>query len=431
MNLAIVGTGKVGTTLGIAFERAGHRVTSVSSRDLKLAQKAVDAADIVFLSVSDAAVASVAAQLQWRAAVGVVHCSGSLDVATLAVAAAHGARTASFHPVQMFAEVQSALASLPETTVVLDGDASLLDELESLSRQIHATPLRLQLSNRALYHAAVNYAGPFVVALLREASTLWSRLGVSEEQTLRALIPLIRSTLNAVEAVGLAAGMGGAVARGDTRTIAGHVSAFREGAPDQLELYCALQQRVIPLALERGSLTPEGGRDIRQLLQSPDRSVLEALLDSWDRNNTILINLLRSVPDGGLDVKAMAGSPDLASLFTHVHYVRLVFVCEDAPEWARPVPEDEWTAERDVDRLAGMLDESAKAVCNAVNGRLEAGRNMDRHYDHPILMLQHLIWHEGYHHGQIKLALKLAGHPMDDLEVGPGTWGIWMKKSRS
>jgi hypothetical protein len=44
-------------------------------------------------------------------------------------------------------------------------------------------------------------------------------------------------------------------------------------------------------------------------------------------------------------------------------------------------------------------------------------------------MLQHLIWHEGYHHGQIKLALKLAGQPLGDREIGPGTWGVWMRKS--
>ena len=55
---------------------------------------------------------------------------------------------------------------------------------------------------------------------------------------------------------------------------------------------------------------------------------------------------------------------------------------------------------------------------------------MDRHYDHPILMLQHLIWHEGYHHGQIKLALKMAGRAFDDEAIGPLTWDVWMEKTK-
>lgn len=161
----------------------------------------------------------------------------------------------------------------------------------------------------------------------------------------------------------------------------------------------------------------------------PDQSLLEALLDSWDRNNTILINLLRSVPARGLEIKAMDGSPSIAQLFTHIHYVRLVFVSEDAPEFAKKMPEEEWAMERDPDRIAQMLKESAIVVRDAVKGRLEAGRPMDLHYDHPILFLQHMIWHEGYHHGQIKLALKLAGRPISDEQAGPGTWDVWMNKT--
>jgi uncharacterized damage-inducible protein DinB len=159
-----------------------------------------------------------------------------------------------------------------------------------------------------------------------------------------------------------------------------------------------------------------------------EQRLLEALFDSWDRNNTILVNLLRMVPEGGLEARAMEGSPSVAKLFNHIQYVRLVFISEDAPEFARDVP-DERVDERDPVRIAQMLNESAQAVREAVKGRLEAGQQMDLHYDHPILFLQHMIWHEGYHHGQIKLALKLTGHRIPNKEAGPGTWRVWMDKS--
>jgi uncharacterized damage-inducible protein DinB len=160
-----------------------------------------------------------------------------------------------------------------------------------------------------------------------------------------------------------------------------------------------------------------------------DQSLLEALLDSWDRNNAILLNLLHILPEGGLEVRAMEGSPSVAELFHHIHYVRLVFVSEDAPEFARPLPEEEWSAGRDPVSMARMLNESAKAVRDAVKSRVETGREMNLHYDHPILFLQHMIWHEGYHHGQIKLALKLAGHPISNKEAGAVTWRVWMNKT--
>ena len=126
----------------------------------------------------------------------------------------------------------------------------------------------------------------------------------------------------------------------------------------------------------------------------------------------------------------MEGSPSVAELFTHIHFVRLVFVLEDAPEFAGKLPEEEWAAERDRGRIAQMLEESALAVRDAVKSRVEAGRDMDLHYDHPILLLQHMVWHEGYHHGQIKLALKMAGRPMSDDEAGPVTWGVWMTRAQ-
>jgi uncharacterized damage-inducible protein DinB len=160
-----------------------------------------------------------------------------------------------------------------------------------------------------------------------------------------------------------------------------------------------------------------------------DQHLLEALLDSWDRNNTILVNLLRALPEGGLEVRAMESSPSIAELFTHIHYVRLVFVFEDAPEFAGKVPDEEWVAERDPDRIAQMLNDSAKIVRDAVQSRVQAGRDMNLHYDHPILLLQHMLWHEGYHHGQIKLALKLTGRPITDEQAGPVTWGVWMRKN--
>jgi hypothetical protein len=55
---------------------------------------------------------------------------------------------------------------------------------------------------------------------------------------------------------------------------------------------------------------------------SPDHHLLEALLDSWERSNTILFNLLRALPEDWLEARAMEGSgdheqPSPAQLNTH------------------------------------------------------------------------------------------------------------------
>ena len=157
-------------------------------------------------------------------------------------------------------------------------------------------------------------------------------------------------------------------------------------------------------------------------------TLLDALLDSWDRNNLILLNLLRAVSPQGLAARATDGSPTVAQLFTHIHYVRLVFVFEDAPERAVELPTEEWVDERNKEQIATWLRASGAAVRDAVRGRLASGRQMEMHYDHPVLLLQHMLWHEGYHHGQIKIALKIAGCPLSDDQAGPLTWRVWMNK---
>jgi uncharacterized damage-inducible protein DinB len=157
--------------------------------------------------------------------------------------------------------------------------------------------------------------------------------------------------------------------------------------------------------------------------------LLDVILDSWDRNNRVLVNLLLALPPGGLEARAMPDSPSVAEMFTHIHYVRLVFFSEDAPDLGIAAPPREWMSEADPGILADRLNSSAKAVRNAVKDRIRSGRAMELHYDHPLLFLQHMIWHEGYHHGQIKLALKISGLPLADKDIGPLTWRVFINKT--
>lgn len=162
-----------------------------------------------------------------------------------------------------------------------------------------------------------------------------------------------------------------------------------------------------------------------------DLSLLNALLDSWDRNNVVLLNLLRIVPAGGLQARATESSPTVSQMFMHMHHERMISVSEEAPEICPKVPDQEWTSESSPDRIAQLLKESAKAVQAAVKSRVETGRQMELNYAHPIHLIQLLIFHEGYHHGQIKLALKMAGHPISDDTAGEFVWDIWRNRANT
>jgi uncharacterized damage-inducible protein DinB len=153
--------------------------------------------------------------------------------------------------------------------------------------------------------------------------------------------------------------------------------------------------------------------------------LLDAVLDSWDRSNRALLNLLGLIPNHGLDARIREGSPTVSQMFSHMHHERMVSVFENAPECAGQVPAEEWGHERDANRISELLEESAKRVRDAVAGRIKANRTLDRDFAHPIKLIQFLIFHDGYHHGQIKSALKSAGCPIADADAGPVIWDVW------
>ena len=290
LRLGFVGAGRVGTGLATGFAHAAMDVVAIASRKIASAQKlakrvprarvcaaqeVADRADIVFLTVPDDAIEAVASGIKWRAGSACVHCSGAAELDALKKAVADGALAGGFHPLHMFGATGEPPGALAGSAIALAGPDALVKKLERLARALDAKPLRLPEGGRALYHAAANFSGAFVVALMQETIALWGKLGVAEGAALAALLPLLRGTADNVEKLGAAGGLGSAVARGDVGTIRRHLDVLAKEAPDSLELYRILSLRTIPLALAKGTLEPETAKEITALLQSRGVSPLE------------------------------------------------------------------------------------------------------------------------------------------------------------
>lgn len=266
--LGFVGAGRVGRGLALAFSRSGYAVAGVAGRvGTPGGQEVVERADIVFLTVPDDAIVGVASQLRWRRGVAAVHCSGAAELSVLAPAAAAGAAVGGFHPLQMFADPEVAASGLARCAIAIEADEPLAGTLREMVAALGARTLRVPAGTRAAYHAAAHYAGPFVAALLAEAVQLWGRLGIDPEDGLRALLPLVRGSLDAIEHAGLAQAMAGSVARGDLQTIERHVQALGELDSAHRDLYCRLALRTIPLALAAGRLEAGQVEQLKTYLQ--------------------------------------------------------------------------------------------------------------------------------------------------------------------
>jgi len=290
VTLGFIGAGRVGTGLASGFARAGMNVVAIASRTSASAQKlakrvrgaracapqeVADRADIAFLTVPDDAIEGLASSLRWREGAACVHCSGAADLDVLKKAVADGALAGGFHPLHMFGEAGEPPGALAGCAIALTGPDALVRRLARLARALDARPLRLPEGGRALYHAAANFSGAFVIALVQEAIALWGKLGIAETDALAALLPLLRGTADNVEKLGAAGGLGSAIARGDAGTIRRHLDVLARQAPDSLELYRILSLRTIPLALAKGTLEPAAAKEIAALLE-------ESILKSVD-----------------------------------------------------------------------------------------------------------------------------------------------------
>ena len=280
--IALIGAGRLATGLALAFSGTGLGVAAVASRSMDSAgrlaaripdcvpldtQSAVDAAELVFITTPDDAIAGVASGLRWRAGQAVVHCSGVTEVGALAPAVAAGALTGGFHPMQAFTDPDAAVASLPGCTISIEAaDAHLIATLEAIAARLGCRSIRLPPGCRPRYHASGGYASQFVNVLLREATDIWKTFGIAEEDAVRALLPLLKGTIASIENAGVSGGMPGPVSRGDAGTIRRHVEDLAHVSDATLALYCELAGRTVALAIERGSLSAEKAEELRQIL---------------------------------------------------------------------------------------------------------------------------------------------------------------------
>jgi len=163
-------------------------------------------------------------------------------------------------------------------------------------------------------------------------------------------------------------------------------------------------------------------------------NLLEALLESWDRNNTILTNLVKSLPEESLQLKPSPTSWPVAVHLSHIHEVRLFWLGQTAPEFAQGVEQlfakgEPWSLERepqrDLSKIVAGLNQSRKAVGDAVKTYIEADKPMTGPYSHPVHFLQHMLWHEAYHFGQLMLALKTINHATSEAWQEENIWGVW------
>ena len=281
--LGFVGAGTVATSLACALHGKGYPVVAVASRTYSSAQKlavfipccqpyedkqqVVDNADLIFITTPDDAISKVAGELKWQPGKYAVHCSGADTSELLEKAAAGGAVTGVMHPLQTFAGMEQAKNSLLGITFSVEAREPLLSVLKKMAVALGGKCMVLAPEDRALYHASAVLVSNYLVTLVKLSTDLWSDLGLSREEAVRALAPLIKGTINNIETVGLPGCLSGPISRGDTGTLRKHLAALSGKHAGIISTYADLGIQTIPVAVEKGKIDGAGAREIETILK--------------------------------------------------------------------------------------------------------------------------------------------------------------------
>jgi predicted short-subunit dehydrogenase-like oxidoreductase (DUF2520 family) len=287
--LGVVGAGRVGSVLGAALKRAGHRVVAVSAVSDASLRRAEDllpdvpvvappevlaAAELVLLTVPDDALPALVEGLVRADAVRpgqlVVHTSGRYGVTVLAPATAAGALPLALHPAMTFTGRPDDLGRLAGACFGVTAPDALRPIAEALVLEMGGDPQWVDEDQRVLYHAALAGGANHLMTLVNESVDLLRRSGVGDPE--RMLGALMGAAMDNALRSGDAA-LTGPVARGDAGTVAAHLDALREVSPHTAAAYLAMARLTADRALAAGVLRPDAAGALLDVLAegAPDR----------------------------------------------------------------------------------------------------------------------------------------------------------------
>jgi len=274
--IAIVGPGRLGTSLARALQRSGHPIAEIvyrrgpSGRAARALAKSLRAqalvypeqyAPIVFLCVGDSQLGAVSQELAnwpWRGRVA-LHTSGAVTSDILALLREKGASVGSMHPMMSF--VRGAATPLKNVSFALEGDGRALRVARQIVRDVGGTSFVLKKEKKPLYHSFGAFTSPLLIATLAAGERVARKAGLSESQARGAMGPIVEQTLKNYLEKGTAGAFSGPLIRGDVETVRKHLDVLRT-VPAARAAYIAL----VRSALE--TLPVRNAADIAALLSS-------------------------------------------------------------------------------------------------------------------------------------------------------------------
>jgi predicted short-subunit dehydrogenase-like oxidoreductase (DUF2520 family) len=198
--------------------------------------------------------------------------SGAHSLDLLNAARTTGSYRAVIHPLQSLASREQGIKNLPGSYFRIEADPEALKTAKEIVKALGGIELAMpkwssDKESAALYHAGAVAASNYFVALVDYGLKFYQALGADKKDALKAVLPLIRGTLDNIETLGIPDALTGPIMRGDTQTVRDHLDAMQKRTPELMGLYKELARQTVSVARDKGSITREKAEELLRLVK--------------------------------------------------------------------------------------------------------------------------------------------------------------------
>ena len=301
IKIGFIGPGKVGVNLGRYFTHKGIKLSGFYGKNLDTVRQAsemtnsklynnyeeiIKDSDILFITTPDDIISIIDREISKFDLnnKSVCHASGSLKSTVLSNAKLSGALIYSIHPMFAFSNKNMSIQELETIYFSIEGDLDTenIDDLPviSLMKTLGNKYFIRNIKDSASYHLANVFVSNLVLSLLEIGTGYLKKLGLSENDAIDALYPLIKGNIESIHKKGFENSLTGPVARGDIETIKKHLEVLN---CEDKNIYNSLSLNLLKLVANRNS------KDLQN-------EKTKSLVSEWDsiRNENALKELLNT-----------------------------------------------------------------------------------------------------------------------------------------
>jgi predicted short-subunit dehydrogenase-like oxidoreductase (DUF2520 family) len=270
--VSIIGVGRLGGALSLALNK-NYRIENLISRNpgkaVKIAENLTDKpqiytiskaenikSEIILICTPDSEISNVAKtiaeKLQHKPFV--FHTSGSLSSEVLKDLHNIGCKIGSIHPLVSVSDAFLGAERFENAYFCLEGETSAVQVAEKIVGDLNGKSFFIETKHKILYHAAAVTACGHLVTVIDTALEMLAKCGLENENAQKILLPLIKSTIENLEAQTTAEALTGTFARADYTTFEKHLDNLKKNvSPLAVGIYLLLGERSLQLAERQGA----------------------------------------------------------------------------------------------------------------------------------------------------------------------------------